>query len=251
MFLNRLWLSILALLLPLEAASLRTGLQDSYPKYFESEGEMQGVCYDLLVEISRRAPDLGIVIPTKFTPFKRIQQDLANGELDFFVGIAQDEGRSDDYVFLSQPLYEVNHVLVVRSHDSIQVPSFAELAKVTPGIILTPSGTATYKFLSKQKGLKIDAGTRSLEANLQKLAWERGRFVYFHDLAILATLAQPQYLDQFRILNTSFKKYHHYVALSRKVPPSVRKRFEMVLADMAKDGTLEKTFAHYTQRNSK
>jgi ABC-type amino acid transport substrate-binding protein len=232
------------------AGSLRTGLQDSYPKYFEKNGQMQGVCYDMLVEIARRAPELNIQIPSKFTPFKRIQQDLATGEIDFFVGIAKDEGRTDDYVFLPQALYDVNHVLVVRSQDSVQIETFAQLAQTKPGIVLTPSGTATYKFLSKQKGLKIDAGTRSLEANLQKLAWERGRFVYFHDLALLATLAQPQNADRFRILPTSFKKYQHYVALSKRLPLITRQRFAAVLEEMSKDGTLREIFNRYTQRKS-
>lgn len=111
--------------------------------------------------------------------------------------------------------------------------------------ILSSSGSSTASFLTKQAGIEVDDGARTIEQNLEKLIAGRGRFVYFHDLGLRFAIQQSFADSGLRILPTSFHSYRHYLAFSQEVPPDVVREVESALERIASSGALQKLREQY------
>ncbi|MCX4029260.1 hypothetical protein H0A36_07380 [Endozoicomonas sp. SM1973] len=55
---------------------LNTGAQDSAPKYFMKDGEMTGLCVEIIHALEKENPNIRIAGYNKFFPFKRIKLNL-------------------------------------------------------------------------------------------------------------------------------------------------------------------------------
>ena len=203
-----------------------------------------------MAEIAKRLPDITIASQKSFVPFKRIQKQLASGEIDIFFGMAKNEMRQKLFTFSKLPIYEVNHIMACKKTDSVTAINFSDIRKLgDKGVILTNFGSATARYLRKQKGLLIDAGGKSVEANIRKLLVDRGRFVYFHDIGLISTINNrlPQKKQFIKILPISFRKYHHYIAFSKNINPQILAQFNKVLLELSQDGTLTKLSSKYNK----
>ena len=232
------------------ALELKTEYQDSCPKYYQNDdrsSKFQGICIDIIRALEKEVPDLKIIAQNRFIPFKRIQQNLKNNKIDIFVGFAKNDKRVRQYQFVDIPLYEVNHVVAVRSDDSVAVKSFDDIRNLSDdNVILTNLGTATERYLKKQNGLNVDSLATNLEANFRKMLAKRGRFVYFHDMGLVSIVKRLYPDGEVKVLPTSFKKYNHYLAFSPGTPQSVVKKVEIALQRLADRGVLKKIQAKYS-----
>ena len=70
-----------------EDFDLITDYQESYPKYFLDADTMAGLCIDIIRAIEKES---GLRIGSRteeYTPFRRLQAHLDQGEIDIFVGM--------------------------------------------------------------------------------------------------------------------------------------------------------------------
>ncbi len=228
---------------------LLTAFQESYPKYYQSEtstgSEIQGLCIDILYAIEK-VTGLQIKAPHGFIPFKRLQSQLADGEIHLFIGMAKNKSRLKKYIFADTPLYEVNHIIAARKNDTAQIKNFEDIRKLVPNnIILTNFGTATERLLKAQDGLNVDSEGTSVTTNLRKLLYNRGRFICFHDLGLLAAIERNGYAEEIRILPLIFKTYHHYIAFAPGTSPKTIQQIDLAVQKLKSSGELAKIRAKY------
>jgi ABC-type amino acid transport substrate-binding protein len=240
----------------LEAATLklRAQYQDSYPKYFHSgiaeQRVVQGLCVDIMKAIQAEDSEIEFQAPPYFVPFKRIQRNLTKtteSAIDVFFGMARDEGRSSDILFIEPPLYEVQHKIAVRKDDPVQVANFDDIRALNGNNrILTNFGTATDRFLKEQDGLDVDADGKDISKNLRKLIdGRKGRFVYFNDIALVSTIKRDFMHNQVRVLPANFRSYFHYLVANRNLDPAITARLSRVLQTLRDKGTLEAIIKRY------
>ena len=244
--------SLLALLSPLfsqaEPIELRTAYQNSFPKYYghnQPEKAPHGLCMDILEAIEKTA-GITIIAPSGFLPFKRLQNQLATGEIDIFIGMAKNKSRLKKYRFLDTPLYAVHHILAVRQDDTVQIDSLDDIVTLAPNnIILTNFGTATERLLKTHEGLHVDSEGTTIQANLKKLLYGRGRFICFHDLGLKAAIRQHGYSDKIKVLPITLRTYYHYIAFAPDTPAEVITRVDLALKKLQAEGTLAAIHAKY------
>ncbi|MDX1695099.1 MAG: transporter substrate-binding domain-containing protein [Ketobacteraceae bacterium] len=200
------------------AKPLFTLYQESFPKYYSTDGgqSYQGLCIEIIDALQEEMPGYQLKNKGGAAPIKRVESLLVSGEIDFFVGMARNAAREEKILYIDTPLYSVNHVIALRRDDRAQLQSFADLAAA--GSILTTKDSGTARFLEKQKGLDVDDGARTIEANLKKLVNNRGRVLYFHDIGLYSAVKQLGYSDSVRIGAHSFKHYQHYLVLRKDLP---------------------------------
>lgn len=226
---------------------LNTAAQDSAPKYFLENNNMKGLCIDIMEAIEKIDPKIKFKGQNRFIPFKRIKKMLKTGELDLFFGFVKNVSREKEYVFIEPALYNVNHVVAVRSDDDVDVKSFEDIRKLgANGAILTTFGTSTRRYLEKQGGLIIDDGSKTVISNLKKLLRKRGRFFYYHNLGLVTSIRNINLENKIKILPTSFREYSQYVAFSKKVPADTIAKVKVALEKLALNGKLELIFKKYS-----
>lgn len=235
----------------LHATELKTHYQEeSVPKYvLDASHEITaagGVCVDILRALELELP--GIRITADYAaPFKRILHDLESGTIDLFCGMTRTKERELKYFYLEPPLYELNFVLTVRADDDVVITSFDDIRRLAPkNIILTNAGTGAERFLRRQDGLRIDAGAADIPTNLRKLRKRRGRFYFFHDMGVQATIKSEYKGRSFRVLPVSFRRYYQYAGFSKKSPNAqMIEPLGRALKRLETTGQLQKIFDAY------
>ena len=231
------------------ATELTTAYQESYPKYYQSDPndsqQVRGLCIDIIRAIEKTVP-VTITAPGGFLPFKRLQNQLGTGQIDLFVGMAKNKARAQRYIFIDTPLYEVNHIIAARREDPAFISSFDDIRALAPdNIILTNLGTATEQLLKEQKGLVVDSDATSIEANLKKLLYGRGRFICFHDIGLIGAIQRYGYQSQVKTFAASCKQYYHYLALAPTTPKETVALIDKAVRELAASGELQRIRAQY------
>jgi len=247
----KIFIFLVFLISALHSIELKTNYQDGYPKYFINEqGELDGICVDILKLIEKKAPQIKFSAPKDLVAFKRIKSDLQHGKIDIFLGMTRTKDRESKFVYLDPPLYEVNHVIAVRADDKVDIKNFEDIRKLgANGVILTNQGTSTQRYLKKQTGLHIDSEALNLSSNLKKLLFNRGRFLYFHDLGMVSTIKKEGLTKKVRIVPSTFKKYSHYLVFSKTTPKHIVEKVESILNEISQNGELKKIVDKYFQVN--
>lgn len=230
----------------LHAVELRAAAQDSAPKYYLDEGEMRGLCVDIMKAMEAIDPHLRFSGFDRFYPIARIEEDLTVGERDVFFGMIRTPKRESKLTFIDIPLYQTNTRLAVRRGDPVTVRSLSDLRTLgKDGIVLVVHGTAHADFLAGQEGLIIDPGASTTAQNMKKLLAGRGRFIYQTDLALAHELRQKKLTDKISVLPISIKSEPQYLAVSKSVPEPVVNQLRMALETLHKTGELARLRSHY------
>jgi len=230
---------------------LKTAYQDSPPKfYLNDSGEMVGLGVDIMKAMVKTEPNLSFksILGNSFLPSKRVQVYLEEGTLDIFFGYVKNLKRLKRFNFLDIPIYPLKHVVAVRANDKVVVNSFDDIRNLgMKGIILSVSGGASRHYLDNQGGLIIDTGGITHKGNLYKLTGNRGRFVYSHNLGLVALIKQESLHNKIKILPTSFRDYFHFVAISKALPKETVKLLNETLHKLSNSGELTKILKKYTE----
>ncbi len=245
-------LLLLMVALPAQALELRTAAQDSAPKYLrQADGSMGGICIEIMQALEQADPDLRFTGTDNFMPFKRLQRQLANGEIDVFFGFKRTGSRLAKYRFLDNPLYQVNYVLAARRDDPLSIQSFDDLIDaVDDARVATVGGSAASKFLREQgSGLRINDSLTSPTQLMNILQVGRIRFAFYHDLGLEHVIDAEGFESSLKILPVSFSRYNHYVAFSKDTADSTIARVEKALEKIREDGTLARIQRKYHLRS--
>lgn len=230
----------------LSAIEIKTAAQESHPKYILENGNMTGICMDIMKAIMKEDPEIIFTGTESFTPFRRIAVSLENGTLDVFFGMIKNEERLKQYTFVDIPLYPTRNMLMVRADDNIEINSFDDIRKLgNDGVLLVAAGTAHSKYLESQGGLIIDEGANTVEINIRKLLANRGRFVYSSDKNFMDELSKPEFKGKVRVLPVVLEKDYQFVAFSKNFDKEIVQRIEKILLKLKDNGELDKIFKKY------
>ncbi|MDE1464641.1 substrate-binding periplasmic protein [Spartinivicinus poritis] len=226
---------------------LKTGAQDSAPKYFMNNGVMTGLCVEIMQAISKENSNIKFSGYNKFFPFKRIKLNMKKGAFDIFLGFSRNPEREKIYHFVDTPLYSVKYIMAVKSNDNINIQNFEDIRSLGKnGAILTLFGTADVRFLKSQGGLTIDDGGFNLSSQFVKLLANRGRLIYYHNIGLAYSIKKEGYTNKIKMLPSVFKTAYHYAAFSKKSPLNHVTAFEETLKKIQSNGVLDEIYNRYT-----
>ncbi len=231
------------------AMEIRTAAQDSAPKFVALGNNVAGgLCVDIMRAIEKIDPSIRFVGENIFVPFKRIEIQLANSDIDVFFGFTRNQVREGLFRFIDIPLYKVSYVMAVRKDDPITIKTFDDVrALKSDSTIMALFGTADIDYLNSVGGLTLDSSGRNPQAMLEKLVANRGRFVYYHRIGLNKTIGMEGMQDKVRILPVVFKEESHYAAFSKKAPAEMVSAVTSALKKLKENGQLQAIFNAYDQ----
>jgi polar amino acid transport system substrate-binding protein len=228
---------------------LRTAAQEGVAaKFSPSTPARPGFCIELFRRLERVAPDLRISGEKRLVPLRRIELMLAGGELDLFCGLLRTQKRLESLVFLDEPLFPIQHRILVRKDDPIEVQDLAAIVALgQDNLVMTTQGTA-YVPMLRSAGITVDDSTIRLDRVLDKLLAQRGRFFYQSDMNLDALLTDNPKASQVRWLPAVFHREDQYMVLGPHVSAATRERLARALARLAREGELKRLYERYRPR---
>ncbi len=227
---------------------LRTAAQDNNTIKYNLKGERKGFCVEVLHAIERIEPGLRFTGWDQPMSLPRIENALADGQLDVFCGLIRTPARDAKFGFIDVPVYTVRHKIAVRADDPVQVRSLDEIRKLGPdNVIIVGKGTAHEELLKRQSGLTVDASASNLDVNLRKLSHGRGRFLYHTENALLRYIDKEKLGHQVRLLPAVFREDNMLFAVSRSLPAASADLLRNALQQLADRGELRKLYAGYRE----
>ncbi|GAB2869132.1 hypothetical protein GCM10027277_42830 [Pseudoduganella ginsengisoli] len=236
------------LALPAAAATLRTAAQDNNTIKFNPKGERKGICVEVFQAIERLEPNLRFTGWEQPMSLPRVENALADSQLDVFCALIRTPAREAKFAFLDVPVYTVRHRLAVRANDDVQVRSLDDIRKLGPGnVVIVLKGTAHEESLRRYGGLSLDASSQNLDVNLRKLAHGRGRFLYHTENALLRYIDSEKLGSQVKLLPAVLKEDNLLFAVSRSLPAPTVDMLRSALQHLAERGELKKIYAAYKE----
>jgi polar amino acid transport system substrate-binding protein len=229
--------------------TLRTAAQEGVAaKFSPGTPARPGFCIELFRRIERADPELRIGGDKRIIPLRRIELMLAAGELDLFCGLLRTPKRMESLVFLEEPLFPIQHRIVVRRDDPVDVQNFAGIVALgQDNVVMTTQGTAYVPFL-RSHNVPVDDSMIRLDLVLDKLLASRGRFFYQSDMNLDALLHNNPKAAQVRWLPAVFHREDQYMVIGRHVSAASRERIEQAIARLARAGELKRLYERYRPR---
>ena len=228
---------------------VRTAAQDNNTlKYDFQHPPKPGICVEVMRAMEALVPGLSFDGLDKPRSLARIENELAEGQIDVFCALIKTPARSARFQFIDVPVYTVRHKIAVRADDPVDIRSLDEIRKLgANGVIIVSRGTAHEDLLRAQTGLLLDASTRDTNVNLRKLLHQRGRFFYHTENALRHYIEAEGLDGKIRLLPTVFKEEGLYFAASRMLHPATAAQLKSALARLAERGQLQKIYASYRE----
>ncbi|WP_460055882.1 substrate-binding periplasmic protein [Spirochaeta dissipatitropha] len=200
---------------------MRTQYQDLPPKYFMQDGEIAGVCVELITALNEEFRGIQIVLAEGdvFTPWTRIQNNLQQGTIDVFLGMAKTDDRLKDYIWIDVPVYTVRRVFA-RQRNSGFIYS-GKYSLHGQRIATTRSSASAATLLDMVENPDSIYLVDQLSQALQMLAAGRVDLVFFHTLGMdheISALGLSEYLD---IAPGHVDTYNHYIVMQPDTLPWV------------------------------
>jgi polar amino acid transport system substrate-binding protein len=225
----------------------QTAAQAGVPFKFDLKSpDKPGICIELAHALTKADPALRFEGLARELPLRRIEADLAGGQLDVFFALIQTPERAA-VRFLPQPvLYAVRHQVAVRANDAVDVQSLQDIRKLgNAGVIITTQGTAYPQYLDDFQGLMVDTSTSHNGQALKMLLAGRGRFFYQGDSTLRNQIKADGLEAQVRILPTVFKVDEQLVAYAPALAAPKLQRLQKALEQLDKAGELARLRARY------
>lgn len=227
------------------ALDVVTPVYESRPKFFVADGEIKGLCIDVLKAIEKIAPDIRFVL-SGGVPLKRVEIGTRDGTYDLLLCATPTQARVAQLKMIDVPIYAVRDVLIVRADDPISDATLDDIRRLTSdNVILTYAGTGQLTWLSEQAGLVVDVAAPNPEANFLKLESKRGRFAFAGEAVSANAMRLPRFAGKFRVLPTPVRTMGRYFFFSKKTPSEVVEKVETALRELAAKGELKKIASKY------
>jgi polar amino acid transport system substrate-binding protein len=242
-------MTVLALSLPLAAATFEFRTLENPPLEFTRDGKIVGIAVDLVREaVKRTGHDANIEI----RPWKRVLRETATGLADGAFNAGRSEAREQWGMYPDEKLIDETYVLF--SHRPIALPeSFEGIEQLRLGDQLGYYyGETFHKAVLDQRFKSVETA-HTIEKNIEKLMAQRidvfiGDLLptrYYIDAMGLNDEIQPvsnASEDAMLVISTSST----YLAFSRKsVNPAYVEKFSVALRSMKEDGTYARIIRSY------
>ncbi len=198
--------------------------------------------HDLIIAINQLDPTLHLTIKDGYSSLRRVDNDLALGDVDVFFGIRKSEERAKVLNFLEDvPLYCIDYRVAVRMDDQADPRSLDDIRALgSDAVILAVQGRLYTGLLKQKPGLNVDDGSVSAEANLQKLLDHRGRFFFADSNLLKYVVKKLNQESSVRILPGVFETDVLYAVTSKFLEPEVVSKIQTALLNLEKSGDLAK-----------
>lgn len=221
-----------------------TETQDLPPYFVKNADGSIGGLYIELMQLIEAHSDYLFQYPPEMVPGARAIYNLEAGHAEFRLGAVKTAEREKTLVF-TEPVVDASCLFFVRKNDPGPSPSLDDIRKISKTQpVLVILGAACNRFLTEQ-GIAIDAGGKTIETNLDKLANNRGRFFAFSDFATYYVLNQPKYRDRFKTLPLVLGSSTNYATFSKKLPPAVIEGMTSTIRKLKKTSEWKKIIAKY------
>lgn len=239
--------SLCGQLLSAEPMVLRTAAQDNNAlKYDFSNKQKPGICVEVIQAIQHLDPELKFSGWDTPSSLRRIELQLAEGNLDVFCALIKSSARESRFSFIDTPVYTVRHRIAVRADDNVNVKNFDDIRKLgADGVILVAKSTAHEDLLKKENGLLLESSSGDTAINLRLLVARRGRFFYHTENALLRYIEDGGLKEKVKLLPTVFKEEALYFAVSNSLPAATTMRLHVAMEKLAKRGELARIYARY------
>ncbi len=227
------------------AGTYRTCIQDFYPKGFSVDHHVQGYSVDIIKALHIVDRTIDFVGSDKICSFPKIETDLVAGNLDIFVSAFKTPEREKKFHFIDVPIHIFRFLLVVRRDDPVKIKTLNEIHTIPNNVILTLRTTGLQAFLEGYPGLKLEASSDTVDANLTKLEKGRGRFFLVSDLGLKNILNRPKWKGKFKILPAVFGTEAQYAMASKKLSIKDLELLKHALYSLRSMGKLDKIFQAY------
>lgn len=209
------------------------GMDDSFPpmEFRDTKNNLQGFDIDLANEIGKR---LNVEIEFMPTDWNGVIQSLQTKRFDIILSaLSVTEDRKKQIAFSDPYILEKQIVVVQKSNTTIKTPD--DLKGKIVGVQLGSTSEEAMKSIerSMQSVKRYDKNTEAL----QDLAIGRTQAVVVDEL--VGRYYIKEHSDKYRILDKELTKEPIAVGF-RKDDTELKNKFNKVLKEMSKDGTLEK-----------
>jgi glutamate/aspartate transport system substrate-binding protein len=195
---------------------------------------------DMVDALNRIDPSLRLHVKDGYASLRRVDIDLALGDIDAFFGLRKSDDRTKVMNFLDEvPLYCIDYRLAVRMEEQAEPRSFDDVRALGGNaVILAIQGRLYAHLLKQQPDLSVDDGSVSAEANLQKLLDHRGRFFYADSQLLKYAIQKLGLETSVRILPTIFESDVIYAVTSKFLDPELARNFRTAVQSMEQNGEL-------------
>jgi hypothetical protein len=227
----------------LATTTLRTAAQvDAEPKFVAADhyGEpvIEGLCIDLFRAIEKTDPGLAFSGDQSWSPSARIDANLHAGVLDVACGMIANRQRPQDRL-LQPALFSLRYVLLARAGETATVADWRDVVAMGGNnVVLSMHGTGPSHLLSTIPALRVDAGSSTVQQNLDKLLAGRGRFFYYRLPAAHPVIRRYVAQGQVRVLPVVMLEAPAYMLIGRHVPPATARRIEAALCRLRASGVI-------------
>ncbi len=232
----------------LHAQTFRTIKQENALfKYAHKDSKLNGICTEIINAVSKENSQITFIGLNSKAPLMRIESMLNSNDIDLFFCLLKNEERIKFINFSSESLFKINHILLTIKKNSSHIPeSYEELKMLSQKKpILVAQGSSLAQLL-KNKGIKVDDGTRDEVSIAQKLIMGRGDYFYVQDLAtreILEHLGISR--EDIVIGKKSFKQEEHFVAYSKKLSEQKINLINKAILDIKEKKIIDKILLKY------
>jgi polar amino acid transport system substrate-binding protein len=244
---KRFWIIILLLLFNSSTSAetvLTTFFQaDAGPRYFKHDGQVVGICVDIIDELNKRLrhANLKIIAHHEYFPTQRMFNYLAEGKADLFVGMTKTEKRTQIYRFSDIPLYNIPYVFAKNKEDSFE---YTGLKSLKGKRISCLRGTNSCLKIGEILGAVQD-DLDGLEQIIRKLSKGRTDLAIYHKLGLQWIIRNLDLQGRIMLIGKSFKNRYQHIAYRPTISPDIIVKLDHILRSMHRDGTIERIMANY------
>ena len=233
----------------LAAPRLRIAIQEnSAPKYaekLESDGDIHGICPDILRAIERQDPTLRFEFESSVQPLRRIEHSMSVAHSDANC-LADNAERRAKFNVDPHAIFSFNYHLIARTEDPVNVTNWDDVRSLgNSGKILVVSGSGVLERLHGLGGLSVEESGKSATANLKKLVMGRGRFFYYRTHDWQRQIQAAGVGGQVRILPARLEVVRFHLMFGRHVDRSVIASVSRAVQMLEADGTMAKLRAKW------
>ncbi len=198
--------------------------------------------HDIVAALNRLNPSLHLHVKDGYSSLRRVDADLALGDIDVFFGLRKSDDRAKVLNFLDEvPLYCIEYRVAVRMDDQAEPRSLDDIRALgSDAVILAVQGRLYAQLLKQQPGLSVDDGSVSAEANLQKLLDHRGRFFYADSQLLKYVIKKLGLEASVRIQPTILESDMLYAVTSKLLDPELARNFKTAFFALEQSGELAK-----------
>ncbi|TWI92556.1 extracellular solute-binding protein (family 3) [Roseibium hamelinense] len=172
--------------------------------------------------------------------------NLDQGTSDLDCGAAKNASREQRFIFSSQPLYSVFHVVGVRASEAPPAQSFEDLSKHGSPIVALRGAGVTRFLERKMAGNEKPILVQTPDEALHLVAEGRVKAFYYHSLGLNYYLDQEWKDKGLIVAPAKFHSYDHWVMFSRHLPEDVVVMLDAAISHLVETGAVEKILKRYT-----